>query len=103
MITKYLVDKNFPKDSKIVDFGCGTGILGIELAKNGFSNIVGVDGSPEMLAVAKSKQIDGKPVYRNFCVCLIGSEPLSLAETDFDIVVSSACMIKGHFPNTVFD
>ena len=64
MIVKYLAEQNFSKESKIIDFGCGTGLVGVELTKNGFTNIVGIDGSQEMLEVAKSKQMDGKPVYR---------------------------------------
>ena len=35
--------------SKILDAGCGTGLVGIELKKNGYSNIVGVDFSQSML------------------------------------------------------
>ena len=67
MIVKYLAEQNFSKESKIIDFGCGTGLVGVELTKNGFTNIVGVDGSQEMLEVARSKQMDGKPVYRELC------------------------------------
>ena len=35
-----------------MDFGCGTGRLGVELKKVGYTNISGVDGSTEMIAVA---------------------------------------------------
>ena len=39
----------FNKNCKILDAGCGTGLVGIELKKNGYSNIDGVDFSQNML------------------------------------------------------
>ena len=39
------LNKNF----KILDAGCGTGLVGIELKKYGYSNIEGVDFSQSML------------------------------------------------------
>ena len=89
--------KNMPKDSKIIDFGCGTGKMGELLHKAGFTYIVGVDGSSEMLETCKAKN-----VYKSLHECLVGSEELQLDEYDFDIAVSSACMIVGHFPNTCY-
>ena len=104
MIVKYLVDNNVRKESKIIDFGCGTGILGVELYKAGYKTITGVDGSPQMLEEAMKKKVDGQQVYQNGYCCLIGAEALEGPEDGvFDIAVSSACMIKGHFPNNCFD
>ena len=37
------------KDKKILDAGCGTGLVGIELKKNGFQNFDGADFSQKML------------------------------------------------------
>ncbi len=45
VLKKYAVDNNW----KILDAGCGTGLVGIELKKNGYSNIEGVDFSQNML------------------------------------------------------
>ena len=39
----------FNKNCKILDAGCGTGLVGIELKKYGYSNIEGVDFSQSML------------------------------------------------------
>ena len=39
----------FNKNSKILDAGCGTGLVGIELKKCGYSNIDGIDFSQNML------------------------------------------------------
>ena len=45
------VFKNYAeiKDLKILDAGCGTGLVGIELKKNGYQNIDGADLSKKLL------------------------------------------------------
>jgi len=45
ILKKYAFNKNF----KILDAGCGTGLVGIELKKYGYSDIEGVDFSQSML------------------------------------------------------
>ncbi|MDC0353700.1 class I SAM-dependent methyltransferase [Candidatus Pelagibacter sp.] len=40
---------NYKKDIRILDAGCGTGLVGIELKKNGFTNFDGADFSQKML------------------------------------------------------
>ena len=45
LFTKY----NFNKNIKIMDAGCGSGLVGIELKKKGFTNIDGADFSQKML------------------------------------------------------
>ena len=45
VLKKYSLKKN----SKILDAGCGTGLVGIELKKYGYLNIDGVDFSQDML------------------------------------------------------
>ena len=45
VLKKYALKKN----SKILDAGCGTGLVGIELKKYGYLNIDGVDFSQNML------------------------------------------------------
>lgn len=42
------------KPELLLDLGCGTGSLMVELLKKGI-DIIGVDGSPEMLSVAREK------------------------------------------------
>lgn len=44
-------------DARILDFGCGTGLMGVELQKVGYTNISGLDGSSEMLRIANTKGI----------------------------------------------
>jgi len=60
------------KNVKIIDVGCGTGLVGKALYKHGFKNIDGYDISAEMLKIAKQakiykelKQIDFNNVSNN--------------------------------------
>ena len=46
---------NLGKDSKIADFGCGIGRHTNKLLENGYSNIIGLDYSKELLRKAKQK------------------------------------------------
>ena len=51
----FMAQQNIPKDSPILDAGCGTGLTGLELAKQGYRHITGIDISPESLKQAKAK------------------------------------------------
>ena len=90
-----------------MDFGCGTGRLGVELKKVGYTNISGVDGSPEMISVAHSK---GCYLPEQIWTLLVGKDELPEAivyqegreGSGFDAVFSSATMLPGHFPNTCY-
>jgi len=54
-----LVTVGTPKDARILDFGCGTGISGEALATAGFTRVDGCDLSAEMLAEARAKGVYG--------------------------------------------
>jgi len=45
---KYIVEKN----QKIIDVGCGTGLVGLELQKLGYTNFDGIDISKDMIDIA---------------------------------------------------
>ena len=49
------------RDLEIIDFGCGTGLVGEALREQGFVHIDGADISSGMLEQARARQI-----YRNF-------------------------------------
>ena len=44
-------------DVAVVDYGCGTGLAGVELARVGLINITGIDLSQGMLDVARTKSV----------------------------------------------
>ena len=52
-----LLSKLKNKKARILDAGCGTGLVGEILSQNSFNNIEGVDFSQEMLNEATQKQI----------------------------------------------
>ena len=93
-------------NSRLIDFGCGTGRLGVELKKVGYANICGVDGSNEMLIVAS-----GKDCYASSCQLLIGVEQMpeqlcykvDVEGSGYDAALASAVMFPGFFPNTCFE
>lgn len=53
MVNKYTKNKK----SKVIDFGCGTGLIGKYLSEKGFDDITGLDSSQGMLDQAKLKDI----------------------------------------------
>jgi SAM-dependent methyltransferase len=44
-----------PRDARILDYGCGQGRLCGELAAHGFTRLLGVDSSPEMIRLARER------------------------------------------------
>jgi len=46
--------KNVDKDLSVVDVGCGNGHILIELAREGYSNLTGLDYSPKAIDLAKA-------------------------------------------------
>lgn len=85
---------NVPKDAKILDFGAGTGAIGRELVKQGYSDLHAVDGSEGMLASAKK---EGN--YKSYTHLLF--EPNSKLPFDdkiFDCVLLAGVFAPGHLP-----
>ena len=79
--------------SKILDFGCGSGIASIELLKKGFQT-VSLDASEEML-----KELKARAEKENLkCECIPGDvENLPFGNSSFDAVV---CMgVLHHLPD----
>ncbi len=59
---KLLSEEFKGKVEYILDLGCGTGNMTLELAKRGY-DMIGVDISPEMLSVAREADEDGKILW----------------------------------------
>jgi ubiquinone/menaquinone biosynthesis C-methylase UbiE len=72
----------------VLDVGCGTGDLAIEVVKRVGSRgrVVGIDGSEEMIARARQK-VQRRHLPIEFCV--EQAETLSFPDHSFDVVVSS--------------
>lgn len=76
--------------ARVLDAGCGTGLVGVELAKAREAVIVGADYSPEMLACAKATGAYDQ--LRRVDL----NEPLALPDDDFDAVVCAGTLTVGH-------
>ena len=59
------LDANPPIDMKVIDFGCGTGILAIAAAKLGASSLLAIDNDPQAVIACKEN------VINNHCEGLI--------------------------------
>lgn len=77
--------------SVIVDLGCGTGSLTIPLAKRTGARVVGIDGDPEVLAIAAAKPGGQRVEWTEGLV-----DQLPLAEGEADFAVSS--LVFHHLP-----
>ena len=90
---RYIPDTN----ARILDGGCGTGHLGQVLNIIGFKNIVGIDASDGMLAVAKQKNC-----YVELHKLLLGSK-IDLPDESFDAVIAAGVLTHGHAPAESLD
>ena len=85
VVKKYVLDKN----CKILDAGCGTGLVGIELIKSGYSNIYGVDFSQNMLDLIP------KNIYKKIEKVDL-NKPLKFNSNIYDVVTCVGTFTYGH-------
>jgi len=76
--------------AKILDAGCGTGLVGEILNKNSFKNLIGVDFSQEMLNIAKQKN-----VYQSLDLVDL-TKKLDYEDNLFDAVICAGTFTCGH-------
>ena len=81
-----------PKEGRFLDAGCGTGGYTIDLAIRGGANteVVGIDPSPERLALARGKAEVKKLERVEFRQGVMSS--LELPDDEFDLVIGDASM-----------
>ena len=78
LIAEYFVGRVSPDQSPVLDIGCGTGLVGVSLRKEGWSSeLTGVDISQGMLDVAERKK-----VYERL-ICADLNETLQLPQSHF--------------------
>ena len=82
---KHLSDKN----QKIIDIGCGTGLVGLELSKLGYTSFDGVDISKEMIDIAISRG------YRSLFLGNL-NESLPLESNSYDAALCVGVFTHGH-------
>ena len=87
--------KDIPKEKiKIMDAGAGTGLVGVELHKFGFTTIDALDISPGMLNEAKKKN-----VYTKFICAVLGDQRIPEVETgEYDVLICIGVFAIAHVP-----
>ena len=86
-----------PTDAKVLDAGAGTGLVGVELKKLGFTDITAIDISPGMLDVANQTG-----AYKAVQRAVLG-EHLDYDTDAFDAVISVGTLTIGHAPPDSLD
>ena len=83
---------------KIIDAGAGTGLIGVELKKPGYTNLCALDISAEMLKEAKKKE-----VYTEFiCTSLNGKPIPQIKSGQFDALICGGALSTGRIGSSAF-
>ena len=92
VLKKYVFNKN----SKILDAGCGTGLVGIELKKYGYSNIEGVDFSQNMLDLVPQN------IYKKIEKIDL-NKALKFKDNIYDVIMCVGTFTYGHVKPQALD
>jgi ubiquinone/menaquinone biosynthesis C-methylase UbiE len=87
------------KNDKVLDIGCGTGLLSLKFLKKTSCFVTGVDSSPEMLSIIKNK-IKKLGIEENVSCRLEDAENLTFFDESFDVVASTVTLhhVKNKYP-----
>ena len=77
------------KEIKIYDAGCGTGLVGVELKKNGYTNFDGVDLSQKLLDLVPNG------LYKNLSKADL-NKPLNINDNEYDAALCVGTFTFGH-------
>ena len=84
-LLRRIEDLSTPRESRLVDLGCGTGELLQQLEREGYVNLCGLDLSSQMIAIAQQKAPAAK--FHHAAI-----EQLPFDESCFDVAVSNAAI-----------
>jgi len=84
------------KEIKIYDAGCGTGLVGVELKKCGYTNFDGVDLSQKLLDLVPNE------LYKNLSKTDL-NKPLNISDNEYDSVLCVGTFTFGHVKPQALD
>ena len=84
------------KEIKIYDAGCGTGLVGVELKKNGYTNFDGADLSEKLLDLVPNG------LYRNLSKADL-NKPLNISDNKYDAILCVGTFTFGHVKPQALD
>ncbi len=93
LLQGYVDDLN----ARILDAGCGTGLVGENLHQKGYRNLEGFDYSAQMLEKAKAKEVYNRLHQGDL------TARLDLAENNYDAIISVGTFTSGHVGPEAFD
>ncbi|MXZ52064.1 MAG: class I SAM-dependent methyltransferase [Acidimicrobiaceae bacterium] len=95
-VAEMFVERSSTHTEPVLDAGCGTGRVGLELSRLGVSPVDGIDISPEMLDKARAMSgPGGVPSYRRLMEADL-TGPIALETGSYSGVVSSGAFTHGH-------
>lgn len=93
-LMEYFDQLDLPKGAKVLDICAGTGGIGRELTKRGYTDNHAIDGAEEMLAQAKAEQN-----YKSYTKFLFESgSKLPYEDGEFDCVLMAGVFAPAHLP-----
>ena len=92
LFKKYVLDKKI----KILDAGCGTGLVGLELKKAGFQNITGFDFSKNMLNLIPPK------TYKKLKIVDLNNS-IDVKDNFFGAILCVGTFTYGHVKSNALD
>ncbi len=81
---KAALRRGLKETTSLVDMGCGSGLIGLELEKEGFTNLTGVDFAEAMIAKAEAQGCYKRVVKADLL------KTLPFQDGEFDSLVSTA-------------
>ena len=95
-VAEVFAARSSPGGEPVLDAGCGTGRVGLELSRLGVSPVDGIDISPQMLKRARTLTgPDGEPSYRRLMEADL-TGPVELETGSYGGIVSSGAFTHGH-------
>ncbi len=90
MTAKLLAAHVADKWARILDVGAGTGLAGKALASLGYANVDGLDYSPQMLAVAESRNVYSRLFEADL------NQPLAVHDAEYEAIICTGTFTHAH-------